>query len=113
MKMTDKCSFCGRSRKDVALLIGGINGYICDQCAAQANTIVKEAIAQEDQKAAKELQIKKPIEIKEFLDQYAVGQDEAKKHLAVAVYNHYKRHHNFNYIEKFLRLCIIYYIYLM
>lgn len=91
MKMTDKCSFCGRSRKDVALLIGGINGFICDQCAEQAHSITKEAFAQEEQKATKELQIKKPIEIKEFLDQYAVGQDEAKKHLAVAVYNHYKR----------------------
>lgn len=88
----DKCSFCGRSRGEVDLLISGVDGYICDMCALQAYDIV-----QEEQRGfhaplnLDQLEIKKPIEIKEFMDQYVIGQDEAKKHLAVAVYNHYKR----------------------
>lgn len=90
--MQDKCSFCGRSRSEVDLLISGVDGFICDMCAQQAHDIV-----QEEQRGHStpldmdHIEIKKPIEIKQFMDQYVIGQDEAKKHLAVAVYNHYKR----------------------
>ena len=90
--MQDKCSFCGRSRSEVDLLISGVDGFICDMCAQQAYDIV-----QEEQRGHStpldmdHIEVKKPIEIKQFMDQYIIGQDEAKKHLAVAVYNHYKR----------------------
>ena len=90
--MQDKCSFCGRSRSEVDLLISGVDGFICDMCAQQAYDIV-----QEEQRGHStpldmdHIEIRKPIEIKQFMDQYVIGQDEAKKHLAVAVYNHYKR----------------------
>ena len=90
--MQDKCSFCGRSRSEVDLLISGVDGFICDMCAQQAYDIV-----QEEQRGHStpldmdHIEVKKPIEIKQFMDQYVNGQDEAKKHLAVAVYNHYKR----------------------
>ena len=90
--MQDKCSFCGRSRSEVDLLISGVDGFICDMCAQQAYEIV-----QEEQRGHStpldmdHIEVKKPIEIKQFMDQYVIGQDEAKKHLAVAVYNHYKR----------------------
>lgn len=87
----DKCSFCGRSRNEVGLLIAGTNGFICEACATQAAEIVKEEMKGQSQLQLDKLEIKKPIEIKEFLDQYVIGQDEAKKHIAVAVYNHYKR----------------------
>ncbi len=91
MKMQDKCSFCGRSRANVDLLIAGVNGFICDQCAIQAFDIVKEENKSQSSLNIEQLEIKKPLEIKTFLDQYVIGQDEAKKHIAVAVYNHYKR----------------------
>ena len=90
--MQDKCSFCGRSRSEVDLLISGVDGFICDMCAQQAYDIV-----QEEQRGHStpldmdHIEVKKTIEIKQFMDQYVIGQDEAKKHLAVAVYNHYKR----------------------
>ena len=90
--MQDKCSFCGRSRSEVDLLISGVDGFICDMCAQQAYDIV-----QEEQRGHStpldmdHIEVKKPIESKQFMDQYVIGQDEAKKHLAVAVYNHYKR----------------------
>lgn len=87
----DKCSFCGRPRNEVDLLIAGTDGYICDACATQAAEIVKEEIKGQSKLKLSNLEMKKPIEIKEFLDQYVIGQDEAKKHIAVAVYNHYKR----------------------
>lgn len=87
----DKCSFCGRSRKDVRLLISGLAGFICENCATQANEIVKEEIQNESKKKMGSLKIKKPQEIKAFLDDYVIGQEEAKKYLSVAVYNHYKR----------------------
>lgn len=86
------CSFCGRSEDEVRLLITGINGYICDECAESAHRIVLEALS--SQKPAEIPDFKtlpKPKEIKDYLDQYVIGQDEAKKTLAVAVYNHYKR----------------------
>lgn len=89
--MQDKCSFCGRSRSEVELLIAGMNGFICDQCAHQANDIVNEELKSKSSLNLEHVEIKKPLEIKAFLDQYVIGQDDAKKHIAVAVYNHYKR----------------------
>ncbi|WP_419545551.1 ATP-dependent Clp protease ATP-binding subunit ClpX [Odoribacter laneus] len=89
--MQDKCSFCGRSRNEVDLLIAGTDGFICDTCATQAFEIVKEEMKSKSTLNLDKIEIKKPREIKAFLDQYVIGQDEAKKHIAVAVYNHYKR----------------------
>lgn len=90
-----KCSFCGRSEADVRLLITGLTGYICEDCAQQANNIVLESgiLGDKDEKF-NDIDIKKvpkPKEIKAYLDEYIIGQDEAKRYLAVAVYNHYKR----------------------
>ena len=89
----DKCSFCGKSKKEVNLLITGIGGFICDGCVEQANEIVNEEVKvrQKKSNASPAIKLKKPTEIKHFLDQYVIGQDEAKKVLSVAVYNHYKR----------------------
>jgi len=87
----DKCSFCGRPRKDAYLLVSGISGFICSDCIEQAYEIVKENSKAVQPKANQDLNLQKPKEIKEFMDQYIIGQDEAKKALAVAVYNHYKR----------------------
>lgn len=90
--MQDKCSFCGRPRNEVNLLIAGSDGFICDECVLQAYDIVQEEMKSGHSPLnLKMSEVKKPIEIKEFLDQYVIGQDDAKKHLAVAVYNHYKR----------------------
>ena len=89
--MENTCSFCGRPESETLLLMSGINGFICDSCAERAAQVVKEELGSEHVQPMEELQLLKPVEIKEFLDQYVVGQDEAKKHLAVAVYNHYKR----------------------
>lgn len=92
------CSFCGRSEKDVRLLITGINGYICDSCVQQAYEILRSTGLLEPEKGAhaadtpfKPKRVPKPKEIKKYLDQYVIGQEEAKRTLAVAVYNHYKR----------------------
>ena len=91
------CSFCGRSEKEVKLLITGINGYICENCASQAYEIVQStgllnSQGNQDSKYTFDLKkVPKPVEIKNYLDQYVIGQDEAKRYLAVAVYNHYKR----------------------
>jgi ATP-dependent Clp protease ATP-binding subunit ClpX len=94
--MKKQCSFCGRSDREVKLLITGINGYICEDCAQQAYQIVKEQgydkASGRDSNAKFSLKrVPKPKEIKEHLDQYVIGQDEAKRFLSVAVYNHYKR----------------------
>ena len=93
--MKKKCSFCGRNEKEVRLLISGLDGYICEQCAQQAYQIVMEQTAQSAKKeSTSKFQFKsvpKPMQIKEYLDQYVIGQDEAKRFLSVAVYNHYKR----------------------
>ena len=90
-----RCSFCGRSENEVGFLITGMNGYICDSCATQAYEITQEAMGAGKQSAgATRLNLKelpKPVEIKKFLDQYVIGQDDAKRVLAVSVYNHYKR----------------------
>ena len=95
MQMKKECNFCGRSEREVKLLITGINGYICEDCAQQAYLIVKDNLADKDQPkdngSFKLKKIPKPKEIKEYLDQYVIGQDEAKRYLSVAVYNHYKR----------------------
>jgi len=85
------CSFCGRSKQDVQILISGIDAFICEECAEQAKLIADEEVARLNKKPGKNLRIKKPKAIKEALDQYIIGQDEAKKAIAVAVYNHYKR----------------------
>tara|TARA_R110001583_G_scaffold39735_2_gene127231 strand:+ start:33254 stop:34468 length:1215 start_codon:yes stop_codon:yes gene_type:complete len=87
----DKCSFCGRDKKDTNLLIAGISGHICDSCIEQAHDIIKEESKVNSDLNLNELQLLKPTEIKTFLDQYVIGQDAAKKYLSVAVYNHYKR----------------------
>ena len=91
-----KCSFCGRSEKDVRLLITGLNGFICEECAQQAYNIVKESglyesSAQSSQFDVSLTEVPKPKQIKEYLDQYVIGQEQAKRYLSVAVYNHYKR----------------------
>ena len=87
----DKCSFCGRDKKDTNLLIAGISGHICDSCIEQAHDIIKEESKVNSDLNLNELKLLKPTEIKTFLDQYVIGQDAAKKYLSVAVYNHYKR----------------------
>lgn len=91
-----KCSFCGRSEDDVNMLISGLSGYICDDCIKQAYSILETAGAVDDPKkgkggARKLAEVPKPMDIKAYLDEYIIGQDEAKRSLAVAVYNHYKR----------------------
>lgn len=87
----DKCSFCGREKRDVNLLIAGIEGHICDRCAEQAHAIILEESKKGDKFDPAAINLMKPREIKNFLDQYVIGQDQAKKILSVAVYNHYKR----------------------
>ena len=90
------CSFCGRSDKDVNYLIAGLNGYICDSCAQQAYEITQSANASKAQPTTEKnpdalKNVPKPMDIKAYLDQYIIGQDEAKRYLSVSVYNHYKR----------------------
>jgi ATP-dependent Clp protease ATP-binding subunit ClpX len=87
----DKCSFCGRSRKDTNLLVAGISGHICDSCIGQAHSILEEEVKKKSSFDVGELKLMKPAEINDFLGQYVIGQEEAKKYLSVAVYNHYKR----------------------
>jgi len=87
------CSFCGRSRDEVKILIAGQEGHICENCVEHAQEIIVQELQQrqEQQNSQYRFNIRKPLEIKEFLDQYVIGQDDAKKILSVAVYNHYKR----------------------
>ncbi len=90
----DKCSFCERKRSEVDFLISGATGFICDECTGRAYEIVEEENKDKKKKSKFDInnvKVKKPVEIKEFLDQYVIGQDQAKKVLSVAVYNHYKR----------------------
>lgn len=88
-----ECSFCGRQKKDTNLLIAGINSHICDKCIEQAHGIVIEEalVSNSNNQANSDLVLQKPKEIRAFLDQYVIGQDQTKKVMAVAVYNHYKR----------------------
>ena len=91
------CNFCGRGEREVELLITGINGFICETCARQAYEIAvmqgagKESSDRQKESTFKLKKVPKPREIKAYLDEYIIGQDEAKRHLAVSVYNHYKR----------------------
>lgn len=90
------CSFCGRSRDEVKILIAGQDGHICENCVEHAQDIIVQELANHTESKSNstpshKLTVKKPIEIKKFLDEYVIGQDDAKKILAVAVYNHYKR----------------------
>jgi ATP-dependent Clp protease ATP-binding subunit ClpX len=87
----DRCSFCGREKKDTNLLIAGISGHICDRCIEQAYSIVQEELGVHGEFDMGQIKLMKPTEIKSFLDLYVIGQDEAKKYISVAVYNHYKR----------------------
>ena len=86
-----ECSFCGRAKADTDLLIAGIDAHICDQCIEQGHGIVLEELKQHSDKTNLELGLKKPKEIRAFLDTYVIGQEQTKKVLSVAVYNHYKR----------------------
>jgi ATP-dependent Clp protease ATP-binding subunit ClpX len=86
-----KCSFCGRDKSETLLLIAGIDGHICEACVEQAMEIVREEIGEKHKNEYKEIPDITPKQIKEFLDDYVIGQEEAKKHIAVAVYNHFKR----------------------
>jgi len=93
------CSFCGRNREEVKILIAGQDGHICENCVDHAQEIISQELSvssmnnknQQNASTVSKLMVKKPIEIKTFLDEYVIGQDDAKKVLAVAVYNHYKR----------------------
>jgi ATP-dependent Clp protease ATP-binding subunit ClpX len=88
------CSFCGRSRDEVKILIAGQEGHICENCVDHAREIIEQELMVRDEKTTPstfKLTVKKPMEVKKFLDEYVIGQDEAKKVMAVAVYNHYKR----------------------
>jgi ATP-dependent Clp protease ATP-binding subunit ClpX len=86
-----KCTFCGKSQKQVRKLIAGPSVYICDECIELCNEIIEEELGSAVQAGTESLDLPNPKEIKSFLDEYVIGQDEAKKQLAVAVYNHYKR----------------------
>jgi len=93
---TPKCSFCGRDKSEALILIAGIQGHICEICIDQAHEIVLEELKQSDSKGRTKSQFQlpehiTPVQIKTYLDEYVIGQDEAKKFLSVAVYNHYKR----------------------
>src|SRR5574344_538153 len=90
-KATDKCSFCGRKKDEVELLIAGMEGHLCDRCIEQAYAIIEEEFKGKGNFDLSGIELLKPIQIKEFLDQYVIGQEHAKKILSVAVYNHYKR----------------------
>ncbi len=87
-----KCSFCGRDKQDTNVLIAGITGHICDSCISQAQNIIQEELSQRDKSEPDgNIILQKPSDIKRYLDEYIIGQDDAKKVLSVAVYNHYKR----------------------
>jgi len=87
------CSFCGRNRDEVKILIAGQEGHICENCVEHAREIIEQELMTKDERTPSsfKLTVKKPVEIKKFLDEYVIGQDDAKRVLAVAVYNHYKR----------------------
>ena len=90
----NECSFCGRQKNETQILFSGMNGYICNHCIEQAHSMIESATDKTKTSSHKDdniSELKKPREIKEFLDQYVIGQDQAKKLLSIAVYNHYKR----------------------
>ncbi|MFB0926372.1 MAG: ClpX C4-type zinc finger protein, partial [Vicingaceae bacterium] len=87
-----KCSFCGRAKNEVEVMIAGVTGHICNHCISQAQNIVKEeSTGVVNREISDQIELLKPKEIKSHLDEYVIGQDDAKKVLSVAVYNHYKR----------------------
>ncbi|REC53815.1 MULTISPECIES: ATP-dependent Clp protease ATP-binding subunit ClpX [Chryseobacterium] len=89
---SNQCSFCGKKRNEVQMLISGQNGFICENCIEQAHSIVKDTVSPAGFSPAESIdELKKPKQIKEFLNKYVIGQDQAKKQLSIAVYNHYKR----------------------
>lgn len=93
-KTTLHCSFCGRSRDEVKILIAGQEGHICENCVEHAREIIDQELMVKNENASPsqfKLNVKKPVEVKKFLDEYVIGQDDAKRVLSVAVYNHYKR----------------------
>jgi len=91
-KQQVKCSFCGRPKNEVDVMIAGVTGHICNHCISQAQNIVKEEVfGKVTREIANQIQLLKPLEIKAHLDEYVIGQNEAKKVLSVAVYNHFKR----------------------
>ncbi|MDE6777865.1 MAG: AAA family ATPase, partial [Alistipes sp.] len=91
-KNGDCCSFCGRPRADVALMFSGADGAnICNECIERGVAILNETKSHDDVAPLRREDLPKPVEIKEFLDQYVIGQDAAKRYMSVAVYNHYKR----------------------
>jgi ATP-dependent Clp protease ATP-binding subunit ClpX len=93
-KKESGCSFCGRSREEVGILIAGVSGHICENCIEQAHTIIQEEdvnASKNSEKSTSKVTVLKPAQIKEKLDEYVIGQDDAKKVLSVGVYNHYKR----------------------
>lgn len=90
-KKEERCSFCGRPRSETNMLISGLDAHICNYCVEQAEDIIKEESKAIKDKDFSKIKLHKPVEIKQYLDQYVIGQDDAKKILAVAVYNHYKR----------------------
>jgi ATP-dependent Clp protease ATP-binding subunit ClpX len=87
----DKCSFCGRTKKEANMLVAGLEGHICDHCIEQAHSIMTEELGNKANVPFDTINLLKPAEIKAFLDQYVIGQDKAKRIISVAVYNHYKR----------------------
>jgi len=87
----EKCSFCGRQKKDTNVLIAGLDAHICDYCVAQAQSIITEEYSSQHSEDFTNIELLKPVEIKDYLDQYVIGQEEAKRVISVAVYNHYKR----------------------
>ncbi len=91
VKKLERCSFCGREKAQVNVLIAGLDAHICDYCIVQAQSIISEEMSSKTDKQFSQFKLQKPKEIKKFIDQYVIGQDEAKVVLAVAVYNHYKR----------------------
>jgi ATP-dependent Clp protease ATP-binding subunit ClpX len=90
-KKPDRCSFCGREKNQTNLLISGLDAHICDYCVAQAQMIINEEMSSRSSLHLSQVEVQKPAEIKKYLDQYIIGQEEAKIVLSVAVYNHYKR----------------------
>ncbi|HTI73122.1 MAG TPA: ClpX C4-type zinc finger protein, partial [Candidatus Limnocylindria bacterium] len=85
------CSFCGKPKNEVKKLIAGPGVYICDNCVAVCKSVLDKESRTDSQRQLKSLSVPKPVEIKKHLDKYVIGQDDAKRTLSVAVYNHYKR----------------------
>jgi len=90
-KQENYCSFCGRPESSANMFIAGVNGFICDDCVSRAHQMLNEEMAHRKKAATPDFKLLKPLEIKRFLDQYVIGQEDAKRVLSVAVYNHYKR----------------------